>query len=101
MVVEGGPKGINRYKNLMLKRIDWNHRPVPTSMSFEESEAARANWERPNDCALVWEGMNRESQYRGFRFIPCTTDLKVKETLGERCVHYWDLARNYKPVGTT
>lgn len=41
VVVEGGPKGINQYKKLMQRRIDWTQ--------YQSSS------DTPNQCILVWE----------------------------------------------
>ncbi|KAI9098033.1 pre-mRNA processing factor 3-domain-containing protein [Phlyctochytrium arcticum] len=100
VVVEGGPKGINAYKKLMLKRIDWEAEPDPTTVEAADLEQRRRRQEMhgPNSCVLVWEGQVKERQFKMFRFKPLSTEMRVKEFLkGMKAVQYWDAAKNYVP----
>lgn len=45
IVVEGGPKNLKKYRQLMLNRIKWN----------EESYKDKDGAEVENSCSLVWE----------------------------------------------
>ena len=45
VVVEGGPKQLKKYRQLMLKRIKWN----------EDSYTDKDGTEHNNRCELVWE----------------------------------------------
>ncbi len=45
VVVEGGPKNIKKYKQLMLRRIKWD----------EEVYKDKDGVESDNACVLVWE----------------------------------------------
>lgn len=84
VIVEGGPKGIRFFKNLMLNRIDWT--------KFDET--------KDNECALVWEGESRKSNFKGFRFKPIPTEMMAKEFLeNHEVVHYWNAAKNYVAEG--
>ena len=49
VVVEGVTKAVNRYKKLMLNRIDWD-----ALYEAQDSMPQKANF-----CALVWEGAVR------------------------------------------
>ncbi|KAI9294688.1 PRP3-domain-containing protein [Neoconidiobolus thromboides FSU 785] len=83
IVVEGGPKGIKRYKKLMLRRIQWDE---------SSSDPDSANY-----CHLVWEGEIHSRQFKGFSFKPCPTDSIVRQTLSKfKAEHYWDLAKSLK-----
>ena len=57
VVVEGGVKGMKRYKKLMLHRIDWAADGGDADPDEEEGGAAAAAEPRPpNYCRLAWEG---------------------------------------------
>jgi U4/U6 small nuclear ribonucleoprotein PRP3 len=92
IVVEGGPKGINRYKKLMLRRIDWTE--TAESRGGSEEAPAVDETKEENECVLVWEGTVKNGAFRGFRFKMCPTEARVREALGS-CPHYFDLAKNY------
>lgn len=47
-IVEGGPKAIKKYKQLMLHRIKWTEGKNRKQADDEEER-------RPNTCVLVWE----------------------------------------------
>ncbi len=76
VIVEGGPKGIDKYKKLMLGRIDWSLAD-PT-----------------NKCTLVWEGKVRQRHFGGFKIKPFKDEFEIQETLGE-CMHYYTAAKNH------
>ncbi|KAJ3090998.1 hypothetical protein HK102_001997 [Quaeritorhiza haematococci] len=100
VIVEGTPKGIKAYKKLMLRRIDW----TGTRKKDEDDEAdvgdssqgaSGSGDQKENQCLLVWEGEVKERLFRGFRFRPCPTELKVKELLEKAgALHFWDMAKN-------
>lgn len=50
IIVEGGPKAIKKYKNLLLRRIDWNETELPSKTSSTPLSFPA------NECHLVWEG---------------------------------------------
>jgi U4/U6 small nuclear ribonucleoprotein PRP3 len=77
VIVEGGPKGVRRYKKLMLERLKWSEK-IPD-----------------NQCDLIWEGVIPKAKFGLFKLKTCTTDQNVKEELGVECQHYWDLAKNF------
>jgi U4/U6 small nuclear ribonucleoprotein PRP3 len=85
VVVEGGPKALARYKALMMRRIKWSNE--------DDSE----HLIHANHCHLVWEGVLRQPEYRGFRQIACPTEQNLKETLGDSGQQYFDAARNFIP----
>jgi U4/U6 small nuclear ribonucleoprotein PRP3 len=60
ILVEGGPRAINFYKKLMLRRIKWNTNPKRTGEKEEDGETVEESTERTptttnNQCKLVWE----------------------------------------------
>jgi U4/U6 small nuclear ribonucleoprotein PRP3 len=85
VIVEGGPKGIKFYKNLMLNRIQWKQ--------FDQGEEV-------NECVLVWEGEIKQPAFKGFRFKTIPTELMVKEFLEKHdAVAYWNAAKNFVAGG--
>jgi len=91
ILVEGGQKGIKRFKKLMLSRIEWN-----TYLEPEEGDLET----RPldNECHMVWEGTVLRPAFRNFRYETCNTEATAKKFLKERSIgHYWDCVRWFKP----
>ncbi|KAJ3043928.1 U4/U6 small nuclear ribonucleoprotein Prp3 [Rhizophlyctis rosea] len=90
VIVEGGPKGIKFYKNLMTRRIDWS------GERNEDEEDAGPSDKKRNECIMVWEGDVKERRFKGFKFRAMPTEAKAKEFLEKfGAVHYWDAARNW------
>ena len=86
VVVEGGPKGIKRYKNLMLNRIKWNE----DSQILETSETSN------NACYLVWEGVVKEPAFKEFTFKQCEMEVDAKLYLQEHGVeYYWKYSKEF------
>jgi U4/U6 small nuclear ribonucleoprotein PRP3 len=77
VIVEGGPKGVQRYKNLMLRRIEWSNEDSPE-----------------NRCHLLWEGQVAEPCFSSFDIFTYTTEEKVKQALGASFLHFWDTAKS-------
>ena len=59
VVVEGGPKQLKKYKQLMLKRIKWS----------EDSYTDKDSTELSNKCELVWEVSNILILYTHEKFL--------------------------------
>lgn len=83
VVVEGGPKQIKKYKQLMLNRIKWE----------EETLKDREGQDIDNKCVLVWEGETKERHFGDVKFKQCPTESFAREFFKNAGVeHYWDLA---------
>ena len=83
VVVEGGPKQIKKYKQLMLTRIKWE----------EETLKDKEGQDIDNKCVLVWEGETKERQFGDMKFKQCPTESFAREFFKNAGVeHYWDLA---------
>ena len=83
VVVEGGPKQIKKYKQLMLHRIKWE----------EETLKDREGLDPNNKCVLVWEGETKERQFGDMKFKQCPSENFAREFFKSSGVeHYWDLA---------
>jgi U4/U6 small nuclear ribonucleoprotein PRP3 len=85
VVVEGGPKGINAYKKIMLNRIDWQTRP----------EGAEA-FKEPNKCLLIWEGEVRAKSFKNFKLKTIPNSLEAKAYLETmNAAQYWNIAAKH------
>lgn len=91
IVVEGGKKSSKRYKNLMLKRIDW-----AAAAGDEDEEAPDALEPPANKCLLVWQGSVVRPSFSRFFVHQCRTETAARKVFADAGVeHYWDLAANY------
>lgn len=105
VVVEGGFKGLKKYRQLMLNRIDWTEearaRPGEddrqSSTPFGGSAIGEDGDEPPsladNTCELVWEGEHKERLFKDFRNANCPSEASVRDTLGEKLEGLWDVAK--------
>ena len=83
VVVEGGPKQLKKYKNLMMNRIKWE----------EESIKDKEGQDIENKCTLVWEGETKERHFGDMKFKQCPTESFAREFFRSAGVeHYWDSA---------
>lgn len=110
-VVEGGPKGIQKYTKLMLRRIKWHEMPTepPAEDADADADAAEGGadggemdvvadaqggeaGERPT-CHLVWQGQQPKALFSAFKFQDCESGDTARRVLEAKgCAHYWDLA---------
>jgi U4/U6 small nuclear ribonucleoprotein PRP3 len=82
VIVEGGPKGIKSFKNLMLNRIKWEEHVL------ENQET--------NECILIWEGTVPKKLFHYFKIKNFKTTTEVKEFLTNMdAVNYWNAARTF------
>lgn len=93
VVVEGGPKGLKRYKRLMLHRIKWADDSV-LDVDDEDDE----DDEKPeNKCVLVWEGTVVKRAFDEFEMKLVRSESFAREYFQRFGVpHYWDLALTNK-----
>ena len=83
VVVEGGPKQLKKYKQLMLNRIKWE----------EETLKDKDGQDIDNKCHLVWEGETKARHFGDVKFKQCPTESFAREFFKNAGVeHYWDLA---------
>jgi len=100
LVVEGGVKGIRRYKKLLLRRIDWNS--FVANEDEEEAEEKKQMHIQENKCYLLWEGTVLKQAFKGFDFHQCPANKVARRFLKDRGVaHYWDCARFFDPSSYT
>jgi len=112
VVIEGGPKGLSRYKKLMLRRLKWNveeEEPLPVSTEDKPSSDPTVTLppvpivlpepeKKKNRCDLIWEGEVLQAAFNDFQIKNFRTELLIRKYLTDRgCVHYWDVAKNFVP----
>eukprot|EP00126_Sphaerothecum_destruens_P005316 Sdes_comp18694_c0_seq1m8986 len=88
IIVEGGPKGIKKFKNLMLRRINWKE-------DIRGNVSSHENFSSPHihGCSLVWEGIVSLRHFNQWKFKPCLNEIVARDFLRRYGVeHYWDIA---------
>jgi U4/U6 small nuclear ribonucleoprotein PRP3 len=82
VIVEGGEYSINKYKKLMLNRIEWTS-GVPTTNSQEtDPDWLKSNPDLSNNrCELIFEGEVKERAFRKWSSKICETDREAVEHL--------------------
>lgn len=106
VVVEGGAYAINKYKKLMLHRINWQENAPPTETQAEK-QASDPKWLRAvdgsgnvkdhstNKCILIFEGEIKERSFRKWGSRVCETAGEARETLGRaKLDSLWALAKS-------
>ncbi|KAK5704136.1 U4/U5/U6 small nuclear ribonucleoprotein prp3 [Elasticomyces elasticus] len=126
IIVEGGTHSIEKYKKLMLNRIQWSENTMPLAKESgrpstflgnndgtskgESGEANRAaQWIDPldengqlkdlseNKCQLVFEGQSAQRVFRKWMNRACETDGEARDILGRsKMEHMWTLARSMR-----
>ncbi|KAJ5071066.1 u4/u6-associated RNA splicing factor-related [Anaeramoeba ignava] len=123
IVVEGGPKNIKFYKNLLLKRIKWKldvpkkKNPEDDSQSDSDKDDENSDFdsdsdsdtdseteidgarptEKKNFCVLLWEGSAKKPSFKRFAFHSFENERIARHYLERHQVpHYIDLCKNYK-----
>jgi U4/U6 small nuclear ribonucleoprotein PRP3 len=82
VIVEGGPKGIKHFKNLLLSRIKWEEHILENQI--------------PNECILIWEGTVPTKNFKFFKIRNFKNTTEVKEFLESmNALNYWNAARTY------
>eukprot|EP00188_Purpureofilum_apyrenoidigerum_P004407 Plantae.Rhodophyta-Purpureofilum_apyrenoidigerum.ctg4976.p1 GENE.Plantae.Rhodophyta-Purpureofilum_apyrenoidigerum.ctg4976~~Plantae.Rhodophyta-Purpureofilum_apyrenoidigerum.ctg4976.p1 ORF type:complete len:540 (+),score=129.45 Plantae.Rhodophyta-Purpureofilum_apyrenoidigerum.ctg4976:194-1813(+) len=93
VVAEGGFKGLNKFKKLMLRRIDWLA-SVPTGDEENGNGIAETNNSKSeNRCVLIWEGQISRPAFKNFMATPIPTEDDARQIFRRRKVEqYWDSA---------
>lgn len=107
VIVEGGEHSVNKYKKLMLNRIDWTENSPSRNKDSQHGTAARdwlvAENERGelkdmslNECRLVFEGEQKERAFRKWGSRVCETDSEARESLARAKMDgFWSLAKGF------
>ncbi|KAF1945842.1 PRP3-domain-containing protein [Clathrospora elynae] len=106
VVIEGGAFAVNKYKKLMLHRINWQENAPPTE-SQAEKQASDPQWLRSltedgeikdhsyNKCMLIFEGEIKDRSFRKWGSRVCETAGEARETLGRaKLDSLWALAKS-------
>lgn len=104
VIVEGGEWSINKYKKLMLNRIDWTENVPSRSQDGKHKPAhdwllaENANGELKdmslNECKLVFEGQQKVRGFRKWGSKVCETDAEARETLARaKMDNFWSMAK--------
>ena len=104
VIVEGGEWSLNKFKKLMLNRIDWTEN-VP-SRNREASRGNVRDWlvaendngelkdMSLNECKLVFEGEQKARGFRKWGSKVCETDAEARDTLARaKMDNFWALAK--------
>ena len=104
LLTEFGEHGMRAYKKLMLNRIDWtenspsqvregNKNAVAAFLAAEDEHGVLRDL-ATNRCQLVFEGMEKDRVFRGWKTRTCETDKEAMEALGRtKMENFWTLAR--------
>jgi U4/U6 small nuclear ribonucleoprotein PRP3 len=104
VIVEGGEWSINKYKKLMLNRIDWTENSP--SRVREGKQASARDWLSAenndgelkdmslNECKLVFEGEQKARLFRRWGSRVCETDAEAREILARfKLENFWAQAK--------
>lgn len=105
VIVEGGSWAIEKYRKLMLGRIDWTENaPSRDSGTKRESlrqwlmaedEAGGLRDLSRNECKLVFEGEVKNRAFRKWGSRVCETDAEAREVLARvRMDNFWAQAKS-------
>ncbi|KAH8892078.1 PRP3-domain-containing protein [Thozetella sp. PMI_491] len=105
LVVEGGEYSINKYKKLILNRIDWTEN-VP-SRPRDGNQGTVRQWLDASDengnlrdlshnyAQLLFEGETKARAFRKWSSKVCETDSEAREALARAKVdNFWIMAKN-------
>lgn len=103
LVVEGGSWAINKYKKLMLNRIDWTENAPSRD---RDGKNATRDWLLAEDakgelkdmslnrCTLVFEGEEKARGFRKWGSKVCETDAEARDALSRaKMESFWNLAK--------
>lgn len=104
VIVEGGEWSVNKYKKLMLNRIDWTENSP--SRDRDGKKAAVRDWlvaensngelkdMSLNECKLIFEGEQKAKAFRKWGSKVCETDAEARESLSRaKMDNFWTLAK--------
>ncbi|TWU75595.1 hypothetical protein ED733_006655 [Metarhizium rileyi] len=104
VIVEGGAWSINKYKKLMLNRIDWTENSP--SRNRDDKPVSERDWLQAenqdgalkdmslNECKLIFEGEQKARVFRRWNSKVCETDAEAREALARaKLESFWSLAK--------
>ncbi|KAM0201650.1 hypothetical protein ACHAPA_003744 [Fusarium lateritium] len=106
VIVEGGEWSINKFRKLMLNRIDWTENSP--SRDRDGKQGATRDWllaEKDNgelkdmsmnECKLVFEGEEKARAFRKWGSKVCETDSEARDALTRsKMDNFWQLAKGF------
>lgn len=103
LIVEGGSWAANKYKKLMLNRIDWTENAASRD---RDGKGASRDWLLAEDakgelkdmslnrCTLVFEGEQKARGFRKWGSKVCETDTEARDALSRaKMESFWTLAK--------
>ncbi|KAI9155304.1 U4/U5/U6 small nuclear ribonucleoprotein prp3 [Paramyrothecium foliicola] len=104
VIVEGGEKAVNKYRKLMLNRIDWTENTPSRNREgkkgqdrdwlLAENEKGELKDMSLNECKLVFEGEEKVRVFRKWGSKVCETDAEAREALSRtKMENFWSLAK--------
>lgn len=104
VIVEGGEWSLNKYKKLMLNRIDWTENAPSRNREgkggavrdwlMAENEKGELKDMSLNECKLVFEGEQKARGFRKWGSRVCETDAEAREVLARaKMDNFWSLAK--------
>ena len=91
VIVEGGPKQQNKFRNLMMRRIQWKEDLKKRSILTSDEKVSEAL--KTNKCDFVWEGVVKYRSFPQLKPKIFQNVSLVRDYLKKLNVeHYWDLA---------
>jgi U4/U6 small nuclear ribonucleoprotein PRP3 len=104
VIVEGGQYSVNKYKKLMLNRINWTENLQ--ARDPERNKGAGQDWLSPedsngdlkdmslNECKLIFEGEQKARCFKKWGSKICETDAEAREVLARaKMDSFWSLAK--------
>lgn len=106
VVVEGGEHSLNKYKKLMLNRIDWtenapsrdksNKSGVVRDWLLAEKENGELKDMSLNECKLIFEGEEKVRGFRKWGSKVCETDSEARDALARaKMDSFWQMAKSF------
>jgi U4/U6 small nuclear ribonucleoprotein PRP3 len=106
VIVEGGIHSVNKYKKLMLQRVNWQDNAPPTETQAEK-QASDPRWMQSTDelgnlkdhssnkCILIFEGEIKQNSFRKWGSKMCETAGEARELLARsKLDSLWALAKS-------
>jgi len=106
VIVEGGEQSINRYRKLMVNRIDWTENAPSRQVDgrtgvvrdWLQAEDEKGNLKdmSSNELKLVFEGQEKARAFKRWGAKVCETDAEAREMLARhKLENFWSLAKSF------
>lgn len=87
IITEGGFKSIEKFKKLMLRRINWKENEIPKRIEGEDFELEDL---KSNECELLWEGEITEGKFQKWSIYDYENEQEIIEFLDRFGMeNYW------------